>query len=217
MLATETNSLQLLPSPSMNALLSQNSTALLILRCRCFPPSPQITAATPRRGCSFPVDVPELLEARLDGGKPLRQEALLALQPWEAAGARSLGACAAWGPEDTSSDQCNANNTGGSNGDSAEATASALAPRLPRCRRLDFSVRAAALLAGGEPPILPARLHEWVVQATGAGGESGEAWKLQLLQLLAADWLLRPDQAVQLLHAFDGCGSLYIYIGKCSD
>ncbi|KAF8058470.1 LRRC74A [Scenedesmus sp. PABB004] len=86
----------------------------------------------------------------------------------------------------------------GAAADGAPAPAGARRPK--QARQLEFTVRAAAVLVGAEPPLLPAGLLRW---ALGAMAGHAEVWKLQLLELLLPDWLLLPWQAVELLGAFD--------------
>jgi hypothetical protein len=113
-----------------------------------------------------PVDVPSLVDIKLDG-KLVKLEQLLQLQPWR----KPTGAA-------TDSNSADGSTAAAAAAAAAAASSSAAAGgnggkkalRPKAYKVVEFTVKAAAVLAGHEAPVLPPQLLQWALQVRGGLG-----------------------------------------------
>jgi hypothetical protein len=103
-----------------------------------------------------PVDIPSLVDIKLDE-KLVKLEQLLQLQPWR----KPAGAATDSNSEDGSTA---AAAPAASSAAAAGGDASKKAKRPKAYKVVEFTVKAAAVLAGHEAPVLPAQLLQWALQ-----------------------------------------------------
>jgi len=152
------------------------------------------------------IDALAFVEIQLDGGKPLKMEKLLELQPWVAARKVRRQQQQAAVPEMVNT---------ATKSTTAAAPLAAPAPTAGPAgtkkqkskgphvyRRLSFAVKIAAVVSAEEPRVLPEQLLQWAVKVL-RQPKTDDKWRLRLVELLLPDWLLTPLQARELLDCFD--------------
>lgn len=139
-----------------------------------------------RKSLNCPVDVPALADIKLDG-KLVKLEQLLQLQPWRKPVSNSASDSSS--SADGSAAAAAAADAGSGAAGAAAAAAGAgeagsKAKRPKSYKVVEFTVKAAAVLAGHEAPVLPAQLLQWALQVSGPACVAvGGFVKLYLLAL----------------------------------
>jgi hypothetical protein len=120
-----------------------------------------------RRRLNLTVEVPSLVEVKLDG-KAVRLDKVLQLKPW----CRRENFCGASEAGSSSGGAgCQPGVAGAAVAPSSAAGRNALAGgggsspiRTKPFKQLEFTVKAAATMVGQEAPVLPARLQQWALK-----------------------------------------------------
>jgi hypothetical protein len=162
----------------------------------CFPAPAGVPVK--RKLLNYPVDVPSLVDIKLDGTL-VKLEQLLQLQPWrKPVGSATDGsstdgsAAAAAGFAGTSSQAAVAAGSGTASA-AAGGDAGKKVKRPKAYKVVEFTVKAAAVLAGHEAPVLPAQLLQWALQVSGG--------LLLLVCFKSCGWHLLCDTCSDALHA----------------
>jgi hypothetical protein len=116
------------------------------------------------------VDVPSLVDIKLDG-KPVKLEQLLQLQPWRkpAGASGDSSSNSADGSAGAAGSPAAANATSSASAAAAAAAGGVAGKKAKRPKSykvVEFTVKAAAVLAGHEAPVLPAQLLQWALQVS---------------------------------------------------
>jgi hypothetical protein len=117
-----------------------------------------------RKMLNCPVDVPSLVDIKLDG-KLIKLEQLLQLQPWRKPAGATTDSSSADGSAAAASAAAAA--AAAASGAAAGPTGSKKARRPKAYKVVEFTVKAAAVLAGHEAPVLPPQLLQWALQVRG--------------------------------------------------
>jgi hypothetical protein len=111
-----------------------------------------------------PVDVPSLIDIKLDG-KLVKLEQLLQLQPWRKPAAAATDSSSADGSAAAAAAAAAAAVTSSSAAAGGDGSKKARRPKAYKV--VEFTVKAAAVLAGHEAPVLPPQLLQWALQVRG--------------------------------------------------